>query len=51
MMLEDLDYIESIENIIRSQVNAEFAATTADNFLRRCLRQWMMHICRDVQRT
>ena len=34
MMLEDLDYIESIENIIRSQeVNAEFAvATTADNF-------------------
>ena len=33
-MLEDLDYIESIENIIRSQkVNAEFAvATTADNF-------------------
>lgn len=34
MMLEDLDYIESIENIIRTQqVNAEFAvATTADNF-------------------
>lgn len=34
MMLDDLDYIESIENIIRTQeVNAEFAvATTADNF-------------------
>ena len=34
MMLEDLDYLESIENIIRSQeVNAEYAvATTADNF-------------------
>lgn len=34
MMLEDLDYLESIENIIRIQeVNAEFAvATTADNF-------------------
>lgn len=34
MMLEDLDYLESIENIIRKQeVNAEFAvATTADNF-------------------
>ncbi|CUX48307.1 phosphoenolpyruvate--protein phosphotransferase [Clostridium sp. C105KSO13] len=34
MMLEDLDYIESVENIIRTQnVNAEFAvATTADNF-------------------
>ena len=34
MMLEDLDYIESIENIIRTQeVNAEYAvATTADNF-------------------
>ncbi|PWJ50890.1 phosphoenolpyruvate--protein phosphotransferase [Faecalicatena contorta] len=34
MMLEDLDYIESIENIICTQeVNAEFAvATTADNF-------------------
>lgn len=34
MMLEDLDYIESVENIIRSQeVNAEYAvAATADNF-------------------
>ena len=34
MMLEDLDYLESIENIIRTQeVNAEFAvAATADNF-------------------
>ena len=34
MMREDLDYLESIENIIRTQeVNAEFAvATTADNF-------------------
>ena len=34
MMLEDLDYLESIENIIRTQeVNAELAvATTADNF-------------------
>lgn len=34
MMLEDMDYIESVENIIKSQqVNAEYAvATTADNF-------------------
>lgn len=34
MMLEDLDYLESIENIIRTQeVNAEYAvATTTDNF-------------------
>lgn len=34
MMLEDLDYCESVENIIRSQnVNAEYAVgTTADNF-------------------
>lgn len=34
MMLEDLDYSESIEHIIRTQgVNGEFAvATTADNF-------------------
>lgn len=34
MMLEDLDYVESITNIITSQeVNAEYAvATTADNF-------------------
>jgi len=34
MMLEDLDYHESIENIITSQeVNAEYAvAVTADNF-------------------
>lgn len=34
MMLEDLDYVESIENIIKTQmVNAEFAvAETSDNF-------------------
>lgn len=34
MMLEDLDYIESIEHMIRAQeVNAEYAVgTTADNF-------------------
>lgn len=34
MMLDDLDYIESVQNIIRTQnVNAEFAtATTGDNF-------------------
>ncbi len=34
MMLDDLDYVESVENIIRSQgVNAEYAvATTGDNF-------------------
>lgn len=34
MMLDDLDYIESIENIIKTQsVNAEFAvAETSDNF-------------------
>ena len=34
MMLDDLDYIESIENVIRTQsVNAEYAvALTGDNF-------------------
>lgn len=34
MMLDDLDYVESIENMIRTQeVNAEFAvASTGDNF-------------------
>lgn len=34
MMIDDLDYVESIENIINSQeVNAEYAvATTGDNF-------------------
>lgn len=34
MMLDDLDYIESIENIINSQqINAEYAVgTTSDNF-------------------
>ncbi|MCR5452998.1 MAG: phosphoenolpyruvate--protein phosphotransferase [Lachnospiraceae bacterium] len=34
MMLDDLDYIESVQNIVRTQlVNAEFAvATTGDNF-------------------
>ena len=52
MMLDDLDYLESIEGIIRTQsVNAEYAvSTTADN-LHRCLHLWMMHICRDVQPT
>ena len=39
-MLEDDDYNESVENIIRTQqVNAEYVATTADNF--RCLQLWM----------
>ena len=35
MMLDDLDYIESIRNMIETQkVNAEFAvATTGDNFV------------------
>jgi len=34
MMLDDLDYIESVQNMIRSQgINAEFAvATTGDNY-------------------
>jgi len=34
MMLEDLDYLESVENMIRTQeINAEYAvACTADNF-------------------
>ena len=34
MMLDDLDYVESITNMIRAQeVNAEFAvASTGDNF-------------------
>ncbi len=34
MMLDDLDYVESVENIISSQkINAEYAvATTGDNF-------------------
>lgn len=36
MMLEDLDYIESVEGIIRTQqVNAEYAVQTiAANFCR-----------------
>ena len=34
MLLEDLDYVDSVENIIRNQgLNAEYAvATTGDNF-------------------
>ena len=50
MMLEDLDYVESIVNIITTQkVNAEYAiGTTADNF-EPCSRLWMMHICKDGQ--
>ena len=51
MMLEDLDYVESIVNIITTQeVNAEYAiGTTADN-LQPCSRLWMMHICKDGSR-
>ena len=52
MMLDDLDYLESIEGIIRTQsVNAEYAvSTTADNFAQMFASR-MMHICRDVQPT
>ncbi len=51
MMLDDLDYIESITNMIEGQqVNAEYAvATTGDIHFPRCLRQWMMIICVSVQ--
>ena len=50
MMLEDLDYLESIENIIRSQeVNAEYAVATTAITLHRCSHQWMMLICREEQ--
>ena len=46
MMLDDLDYVESVINMIQSQeVNAEYAvATTGDTLL------WMMIICVSVQR-
>ena len=48
MMLEDLDYLESIENIIRSQeVNAELRRQRIT--LHRCSHQWMMLICREEQ--
>ena len=50
MMLDDLDYVESITNMIRTQeVNAEFAvASTGDNFSKMFAR-WMMTISKSVQ--
>lgn len=50
LMLEDPDYVESIENIIRTQdVNAEYAiGATADN-LQQFLKLWTMLICREEQ--
>lgn len=50
MMLNDLDYIESITNMIEGQqVNAEYAVATTGDTFPRCLRQWMMIICVSVQ--
>ncbi len=50
-MLDDPDYVESIENIIRTQdVNAEYAiGATADNFAA-ILKLWTMLICRKSSR-
>ena len=40
MMLDDLDYVESITNMIETQkINAEFAVATTT--FPRCLLQWM----------
>ena len=48
MVLDDLDYVESIANVIQSQkINAEFAVATGQVLaagLPRCSRQWMMTI-------
>lgn len=45
MMLEDEDYLESMENMIRTElVNAEYAAAaTGDNFAE-MFALWMMNI-------
>lgn len=45
MMLEDLDYIESIENIIKNQnLNAEYAvAQTADNMAYILVYGWWIY--------
>ena len=50
MMLMDLDYVDSIKNIITTQeVNAEYAvATTGDNFSQ-MFASMMMLTCRDVR--
>lgn len=46
MMLDDLDYIESITNMIRSQeVNAEFAVASTGVTFHRCLPQWTTTTC------
>ena len=45
MMLEDEDYLESMENMIRTElVNAEYAAAATGDNLQRCLQLWMMNI-------
>ena len=50
-MLEDLDYVEAIENMIQTQsVNAEYAVSvTGDNFSQIVCFPWMMTICVSVQ--
>ena len=51
MMLEDLDYVESIENIIKTQsVNAEFAVAETVAISRPFSLPWTMSICGDVRR-
>ena len=49
MLIEDEDYLESIENTIRTEmVNAEFAVAVAGTILQRFLRGWKTNICRRV---
>ena len=45
IMVEDEDYNESVENIVRTQmVNAEYAVVATGEILPRCLLLWMMII-------
>ena len=52
MMLEDLDYCDSVTNIITSQgVNAEYAVGVTADTSRRCFPRWTTPICRGARRT
>ena len=49
-MLEDLDYVEAIENMIQTQsVMQNMQSALPETISHRCLLPWMMTICVSVQ--
>ena len=51
MMLDDLDFVESIEGLIENdRLNAEPPSATPAHSSRRCLPRWTTATCRRVQR-